>query len=67
MMTMYCRLRLSREHCSGSNIKHMSILLAGKDSSDFQQKTRTSLMSNNRSGLWKVPAGVFEFFLIIEK
>ena len=41
--TLYCRLRKSTEHRSDANMKHMSILLAGKD---FLDSSKMTLMSN---------------------
>ena len=67
MTTMCCRLRKSTEHHSDSNIKHMSILVAGKDSSDSSTKDDNFINVENRGGPWKVSAGVFEIFLIFEK
>ena len=43
----------------------MSILLAGKDSSDSLDGD--FINAKNSGGLWKVSAGVFEIFLIVEK
>ena len=45
----------------------MSILLAGKDSSDLVAKDNNFINAKNRGDLWKVSAGVFEIFLIAEK
>ena len=67
MKNLYCRLRKSTEHRSDSNIKHMSMLLAGKDSSDSVTKDDNFINVKNRGGLWKVSPGVFEIFLIVEK
>ena len=67
MKNLYCRLRKSTEHRSDSNTKHMSILLAGKDSPDLVAKDDNFISFKNRGHLWKVSAGVFEIFLIVEK
>ena len=61
MKTMYCRLRKSTEHCSDANIKHIRILLVGKDFSYSSTKNDNFI---NRGGLWKVSAGVFEKYFI---
>ena len=45
----------------------MSILLARKDSSDLVAKDDNFINVKNRGDLWKVSAGVFEIFLIVEK
>ena len=67
MQTLYCRLRKSREHYSDTNIKQMSILLAGKDSSESSTEDDKFINAKNRGGLWKVTVGVFEIFFIVEK
>ena len=64
---MHCRLRKSTEHHCDSNIKHMSFLLAAKDSSDSSTKDDNFIKVRNIGGLWKVSTGVFEIFLIVEK
>ena len=68
MKTLYCRLRKSTVHRSDTNIKHMSILLAGKDTSESSTADDDKFINaKNRGGLWKVSPGVFEIFLIVEK
>ena len=68
MKTLYCRLRKSTVHRSDTNIKHMSILFAGKDTSESSTTDDDKFINaKNRGGLWKVSPGVFEIFLIVEK
>ena len=68
MKTLYCRLRKSTVHRSDTNIKHMSILLAGKDTCESSTIDDDKFINaKNRGGLWKVSPGVFELFLIVEK
>ena len=51
-----------------TNIKHISILLAGKDTSESSTADDDKFINaKNRGGLWKVSPGVFEIFLIVEK
>ena len=45
----------------------MGILLEGKDSPDSLTKDDNFINAKNRGGLYKVSAGVFEIFLVIEK
>ena len=45
----------------------MSILLAGKDSSESSTEDDKFINAKNRGGLWKVTVGVFEIFFIVEK
>ena len=62
MQTLYSRLRKSTKHRSDTNIKQMSILLAGKDSSEDEL-----IDAKNRDGIWKVTNGVSEIFFAVEK
>lgn len=43
----------------------MSILLAGKDSTDSLTKDGNFINAKNRGGIWKVSAGVFEIFGVV--
>ena len=45
----------------------MSILLAGKYTSESSTEDDKFINAKNRGGLWKVTVGVFEFFFIVEK
>ena len=61
-------MKKSTVHRSDTNIKHMSILLAGKDTSESSTADDDKFINaKNRGGLWKVSPGVFEIFLIVEK
>ena len=64
MTTMCCRLRKSTEHHSDSNIKHMSILLAGKDSSDSSTKD-DNFMLKTEVVLEKCLLVFLKFFLFL--
>ena len=67
MQTLYSRLRKSTKHRSNTNIKQMSILLAGKDSSESSTEEDELIDAKNRGGLWKVTNGVSEIFFAVEK
>lgn len=67
MKTLYCRLRKSSAHRSDANVEHMSILLAGKDTSESSTADDRFINAKNRGGLWKVTNGVFEIFFAVEK
>ena len=67
MQTLYSRLRKSTKHRSDTNIKQMSILLAGKDSSESSTEEDELIDAKNRGGLWKVTNGVSEIFFAVEK
>jgi hypothetical protein len=67
VMKTYCRLRKSTKHRSDNNVKLMSILLAGKDSSESSTEDDKFIEAKNRGGLWKVTVGIFEIFFIVEK
>ena len=51
MKTLYFRLRKPTEH--RRDIKHMSILLAEKDSLESSTKSDNFINVKSRSGLWK--------------
>ena len=53
MKTLYFRLRKPTEHRSDTDIKHMSILLAEKDSLESSTKSDNFINVKSRSGLWK--------------
>ena len=66
--TLYCRLKKSAEHRSHSNIKYLSILLAGRDSSDYLTKDGNFINVKKRSNLWKagkllLTFSIFSLFL----
>ena len=66
MKTLYCRLRKSTVHRSDTNIKHMSILLAGKDTCESSTTDDDKFINaKNRGGLWKVSPGVLNYFLLL--
>ena len=67
MQTLYSHLRKSTKHRSDTNIKQMSILLAGKDSSESSTEEDELIDAKNRGGLWKVTNGVSEIFFAVEK
>lgn len=67
MKTLYCRLRKSSAHRNDSNVEHMSILLAGKDTSESSTTDDRFINAKNRGGLWKVTNGVFEIFFAVER
>ena len=67
MQTLYSRLRKSTKHRCDTNIKQMSILLAGKDSSETSAEEDELIDAKNRGGLWKVINGVPEILFAVEK
>ena len=61
--TLYCRLKKSAEHRSHSNIKYLSILLAGRDSSDYLTKDDNFINVKKRSNLWKAGKLLLTFLI----
>lgn len=65
--TLYGRLRKSKSHQSDTNMQHISILLAGKDTSEATSTEDDRFIhAKNRGGLWKVTDNVFELFLSVD-
>ena len=64
--TIYRRIRLSKSAQSMLGFQSLSILLAGKVSSDESSDSNKFLCAKDRGGLWTVSSDVYEIFSQVE-